>query len=320
MKCTVWCVCRDEEFYIDMMLNSVIDYADGIYILDTGSKDGTLGIIEDFQKRYPGKIILEQKDFGEKKVGVGTDGKVYSWSLFHQIPGFYQEKEARNYALDRVEKIFNPDWLIQLDSDEIYNERFWEIFKVVKESPITNTFGFSTLVPITPYIVSNNPHCLITWKGNELYDPHVRVWKTNLNVRWEMPIGRHVIPRIVGTNQDLHCDFASSDQIHFHLHRSFGPKSIHAWMTKFIGNWVQASETLNIPVESIFDQKYYEEHFPDWFKNGKFNPPKQLHEFRVRAWGVKPLKFTLPDFVIKKWENWGGCFKIGVEDANKSGV
>ena len=298
MRKVVWLVVRDEEFYIDMAIECAAKYVDGIYVLDTGSKDGTFQTIFNLQKKYK-NIVYEYKEFGgDSRFGIKSGQK----------PGFaeiYREKDARNYAIEQALVYFKPvDWLVQLDADEVVNERYWEILDTLT-GPDDLSFGHSTCVPYTPYLISDNPQSMVVWKGIRLFDPHVRAWSTKLHVKWAHPEGRHVIPKIVGHDEDLPVYRVTKDHVHFHLHRAFGPKSIHAWLTQFSQAWGQASETLNIPIEDIFNQKVYKKRYPEWFKDGKFNPDRSWHEYRIRTYGATKISHPLPDFVVKKWEDWG---------------
>jgi glycosyltransferase involved in cell wall biosynthesis len=298
----VFSVIRDEEFYVGMAIQSVIDYVEGIYILDTGSKDGTLEVIEDFQKRYPGKIILEQKDFGGSR-------------RFDNTPSnFYREMDARNYCLERAEEIFKTvDWFIQLDVDEVYNKRYWDCFEEIEKYPIAISFGHSTNMLSSPYTVMDvDASCSIwgnavTGKRERLFDPHVLAWNRNkLSVGWIHSPGRHVCKVLKGTKSVLKPTFITGDHVHLHLHRSFGPKSLSGWFTLGLG-WEDAAKTLNIPLEEINNQKIYEEKFPRNFIDGKFIPPDGIKEIRDK-YSIRSINLThpLPPYVVEKWIEWGG--------------
>ncbi len=92
-------LCFNSEHYLDKCINSVIDSLSGggyrfdIYIVDNGSKDGSVGKLQDYQRRYP--EIIKLKLFNE------NTGTTYS----------------RNYALRKI----NSRQVMVLDSDAYIN-------------------------------------------------------------------------------------------------------------------------------------------------------------------------------------------------------
>lgn len=291
-------VVKDEEFYIDMAIKSVMDHAD-IFIVDTGSKDNTIGIIKDFQKEYVGRIVLEEKDFG---------GYEDRWS-----PN-YLDAEVHNYAMGRAREIFDPYWLILLDGDEIYLGRFWEVLKEAEESD-EFSLGYSEVVPVTPHLICDQEIFYATWGRNKngkleywrMFDPHVKTWASHSSIVW----GRrspdenlHIIPRIE-TGSTI--GFVSDDHFHVHLHHSFGPKSLYNYMLGHRSGrlWEaqHACPELGIDRKDAYKQKVYEEIFPQYFDSkGRFIPPKQ-EESWVKD--VISIKNPLPDYVIERWRRWG---------------
>lgn len=285
MKKAVWMVIRDDSFYLSMAIKSVVDYAEGIFVLDTGSAEkDVFRIILGLQKEsFP--IIYEYKEFGGSK----------------RFDPEYRESEARNYAMDRCLDIFKPDYLVQLDSDEVFNQRFFEIIENMKGDCLAH----STLLPTSPETVSWNEGDCSIWSGIKLFDPHVRSWNANLPVRWVNRIGQHVIPRIEGVRDYLETPNReiTTEHVHFHLHRALGPKCIATYICDFKHAYEGASKELNIPFENIFDQKYLEQRWPDWFENGKFKPKKDI-SIRFKNLSI-PIQSSLPKCVLDRWKEWG---------------
>src|SRR3990167_2958926 len=89
------CIVKNEDRYLWFAIKSVVDYLDKLIIYDTGSTDGTIGIIEDLKKK----------------------GKVNPAGL----TGLRRE----------MLNITESDWLLLLDGDEVW----WEdsVKKSVKE-------------------------------------------------------------------------------------------------------------------------------------------------------------------------------------------
>ena len=205
-----WMVVKDEEFYVDMALQSIVDYVDGIAILDTGSRDNTLAIIKEFEEKYPKKITLIEKDFGANPdFRFGKD---------------YKEADARNYAMDIAIGFYNPEWMVQIDSDEVYSPRFFELI----DETTGDCLGHSTDLPTSTSTTSFSSADCSNWNGHKLFDPHVRAWATSLNAHWMSRVGSHVFPFVpgIGGYLDTPNRFITEEHVHFHLHRAFGPKCI----------------------------------------------------------------------------------------------
>jgi hypothetical protein len=105
------------------------------------------------------------------------------------------------------------------------------------------------------------------------------------------------------------------EHVHFHLHRAFGPKSIATYMVSFRHAYEGAAAELGIPIEHIFDQKYFEKYYEEWFKKGRFDPnpprgwksPAEIPGRKVNPLDVRlTVPYTLPDYVAKRWKAWGG--------------
>jgi|GEM_PF-3796315 len=289
----VWIVARNDMFYIDMAIRSVIDHA-CVVVLDTGSIDDTPKVIHKIEKLYPGKMYFETKFFG-------TPGK--------RFPPDFIEMDVRNHAIDRAIEVFKGvEWLIQLDADEIVNEHYWEEFKKAKSSG-ENTFGYATNILTSPNLVLNDKSYFQMWSGKyNLFDPHVRVWNASVPVRWyPRTLGEtiHCVPKVDGVHELFH-GYVSLDNIHFHLHRSFGPKSIWHYLTGHRGlSGREASEILGVDYSEMFhNQKLMQEKFPQFFDlYGKFKPPVGLNEDWVK--NSIPVSHPIPDFVVERWKSWG---------------
>jgi hypothetical protein len=124
-----------------------------------------------------------------------------------------------------------------------------------------------------------------------------------------------MIAKVVGREEDLHHEYVTEDNVHFHLHRSFGPKSLYRYLSKanflasnplaklspeFTGK--EACTNLGIEYKDIFDQELFMEKFPNYFDDGKF-VPTGVDEGWVGS--LKPMTHPLPKFVVDKWKDWG---------------
>ena len=87
---------KNEEKWLWYSVISIINHVDKILLWDTGSTDGTLKIIEELKKKYPGKIDFRQ--YGEVTSETFT--------------------KARQEMLEATDS----DWFIVVDADEVW----WE--------------------------------------------------------------------------------------------------------------------------------------------------------------------------------------------------
>ncbi|MCP3681912.1 MAG: hypothetical protein GY861_04405 [bacterium] len=285
MKKAVWMVVRDDEFYIDMAIKSVIDFCD-VYVLDTGSKDRTMEIIRSFDNKKH-KVFLEEKDFG---------GNL-------RFEDCYREKDARNYAMARCLDVFDPEWLIQLDADEFYTEEYFHLIDTSVKDLKALSFGHSTHVLTTPTMISNDPADMSRWAIGKLFDPHVRSWKAGILVRWEHPEGRHVIPSFNGRDIPAYC--ATKRPVHFHLKYSFGPKSLYNFIVRLCDTGKKADGMFTDAEMSnmLQTQEYWMKNYPEYFNGGKFILPDDvLQELLGKS---IPVDAKIPEYVIEKWNGWG---------------
>jgi len=91
-------IVKNEEKQIKGFISHIIDFADEIIIIDTGSSDGTLDIINKFIKDNPHKIKLY---------------KYFDKEIFHY-------GKAKNFSMEKATK----DFIIILDADERLSNNF----------------------------------------------------------------------------------------------------------------------------------------------------------------------------------------------------
>ena len=242
-----------------------------------------------------GRIKYEVKEFGSNDFKPGD---------FRFASGF-QEMAARDFAMNSAIEEFKPDWIISLDGDEVVNSRFWEHLDVLDDSEF-DTFMHSTSLPINFYWVSQHPLDMQEVLGRKLFDPHIRAWRPNLNGKWvpnydNLNIHGHLVwnrePKMAIT----------SDTVHFHLHYSFGPKSLYSYFCQSEQTAQNAAKILDMPVEEIHNQKYFEKRWPERFENGRFIPPKvedNLLWNKLLRFSI-PMNHPLPDYVRERWIEWG---------------
>lgn len=101
---TVCSIVKDEEFFIDMMIKSALEFADEmVIIVDSKTTDKTIGVIKSFDDK---RIKMFELDYGEKF------------------------SDARQLAQDKA----TSDWVFYLDADEVLHENITCKMKdIVKE-------------------------------------------------------------------------------------------------------------------------------------------------------------------------------------------
>ncbi|WP_144240360.1 hypothetical protein [Raoultella planticola] len=161
----------------------------------------------DKPRKLTPKITLYSHNFGSG----------YSISV---TDGGYDQIAARNFLLERFTDT-DVDWLMMHDADDIYLHDYYDF---ISEKCIT-----ADAITCSCFSLRPGPEICIpqgkTWyiQGKTLYDPHTRIWKKNLNLRYEKSAGieKHF------ANHSRHCgvifpedmNIISTDGVyHFHLH------------------------------------------------------------------------------------------------------
>ena len=111
MKLTVNCMCRNEEATIFEALISAGQVADEIVVVDTGSTDGTLEVVEEARKYLNKPFIVEQAADIPDLTGWSYQGGSF-------LPSF-KLADIRN----RMIALSTGDSVWVVDADEIYTDR-----------------------------------------------------------------------------------------------------------------------------------------------------------------------------------------------------
>lgn len=227
MKIVTWSIINNEIDFIADIIDHHLKCVDYIYVLDTGSTDGTLEYLQNKTKTTPNLIVEEYNIKYTPEYDV-------PWE---QMKNPFPEVEVRNYAICRCKELCNPDWMIQLDGDEIFLE-------TVRNS----IYLFPNAVALNHSTI--NPACdLKTHRkefrfGHNFLDPHSRVWNAKYAIeyikspKWN---GKqyHCIPSVKGWNKHLFEIPGTvwvKENFHLHLHWVYGKK---------IENFFRKSGTVN---------------------------------------------------------------------------
>lgn len=215
MKIVTWSIVNNEIDYIFNVVDHHLPWIDQMYVLDTGSTDGTLEVLQSMAKTTS-KLIIEE--YHTKYI------PEYNIPWEHMKNPF-PEVEVRNHAIHRCKELCKPDWMIQLDGDEIFLD-------TVKLSIESN----SRAVALNHSTI--NPACDLQGHrkefrfGYNFLDPHSRVW----NAKYAIEYMRnekiktkqfHCNPTIKGWNKHLFETPGTvwvKDNFHLHLHWLYGKK------------------------------------------------------------------------------------------------
>ena len=109
---------KNEEESIKVSLESTKNYFDTIIILDTGSSDNTINVIQEFCKKNNQKLYLKE-------------------TSFKSFP------ESRNDALEFAETVKEIEYLLLMDAgDEFQTDKSKkEFYKIINDIPKNNNYG-----------------------------------------------------------------------------------------------------------------------------------------------------------------------------------
>jgi len=113
----------NEEFFLPLYLESALDYAGEVILLDGGSTDRTVEIARAYQRKDSRVKILE----------IPQEGLPYSDD--------WNEGARRNFLLEQAQ----GDWVLALDADEIISDHFAALLPELTGNPAVDIYGFSML-------------------------------------------------------------------------------------------------------------------------------------------------------------------------------
>lgn len=315
MNITAVLVVRDEEFFVPLVIPNLLKHVNHIFLLDTGSTDKTIELIQGFQNANPGKIAWEQKDFGGRfPFDNGTAADCHNIQPLAET-GAYREMEARNYALDCADKIFDPDWILRVDADESFDAL---LFDTIRNNPNKTCMGFATELPTfpSPLRLNRSQSDMQQWGTLWLHDPHIFTWNRRKTlVRWRHPLNNHVC--LSGNGFNTSDAIIITTPVHFHYHRTFGPKSIYTylfWERKELERlgkvptithygWDDVTGRKEITRTNIYKTETYKTYLPERFDSqGRFIVSKIVHEaFKDRSTETTQ---TIDPHILAAWNSF----------------
>ncbi|WP_028559708.1 glycosyltransferase [Paenibacillus pinihumi] len=156
MSLTVITPVLNEETFLPLYLESVTSYADEVIIVDGGSTDNSISIIESYAARFNVRLFRNKQ------------GTAYSDE--------WNESEVRNFMVDEAQ----GDWIANIDADEIFDDAW----KTIMPHRMASTKADVFLFPIInfwkdPWNVRVNTANDERW-SNDI----VRMWRNGKGIRY----------------------------------------------------------------------------------------------------------------------------------------
>ncbi|MEF9942484.1 MAG: glycosyltransferase [Lachnospiraceae bacterium] len=117
-RITLSMVVRNEEgHYLEPMLKSIAEHIDNAVIIDDASTDGTVAMCQTILAGIPLKIISNSHSMFDNEITL-------------------RKKQWEETIL------MNPDWILNLDADEIPEEAFWKEVQTIIDNPLNERCDF----------------------------------------------------------------------------------------------------------------------------------------------------------------------------------
>lgn len=100
-KYSGYILCHNDVYTIEMAVRCLLEYADDVLVIDTGSTDGSLNVLDRLKRTCGIRYIRRSQEGGR----------------FKNANGLYQLRNEAAAELDN-------DWVITLDADECFTEDF----------------------------------------------------------------------------------------------------------------------------------------------------------------------------------------------------
>ncbi len=257
MKIVSWSIVLDEISFIKDLVEYHLPFLDGMYFLDTGSTDGTLEYLQGLAKENS-KIIVEEYH---------TKFKSQYNVEWEKTDDSFPESEVRNHAIQRCEELLKPDWLIQIDGDEVF--LMPQTVKLIEKYKDKDCISISTINSFE-YL---DKHPIEMRNGIKMWDPHCRVWKSGKGFRYEknprVQAAYHCIPCFNGKHLYHHPNNVFDGKIlMFHLHWAYGKKVEKFFANRGITNKQDIVKTQTINEFGLFLPKCFWDKRKAWI-NGE---------------------------------------------------
>ena len=203
MKIGLYCTVSKREFNLaltTLKFSALSEYVFKIAILITDGKPEVPWMITE-------KITVYSENFGAG----------YSTAI---ADGGYDQIAARNFLIEKLAAT-DIDWLLLHDADDLYDLNYYRYISEECRKVDAVTCSCFSFRPGPEICVP--PEKTKNIQGVTLYDPHTRIWKKTLGLRYKKSVG---VEKYFA-NHSRHCGVIFPDGInitstdglyHFHLH------------------------------------------------------------------------------------------------------
>ena len=230
-KIVTWSIINNEMDYLPDIIDYHLSWCDQMYFLDNGSSDNSYEYLcsransKEVDNGYLEDGIVSPRIIVEKYHTSYTPEYNVPWE---QMQNPFPEIDVRNHAIKRCKELCRPEWMIQLDGDEVFLE---STRKLIEKHYNKVCISTSTINPVAPL----KEHRIENRFGMKLYDPHARLWNAKYNIEFinnknlrgknNEVIQYHCTPSLVGWNKHLfetNGNLFVDDIVHIHLHWMYG--------------------------------------------------------------------------------------------------
>jgi glycosyltransferase involved in cell wall biosynthesis len=208
-KITLSMIVKNEESrYLHQVLNSLKDHIDEAVIIDDGSIDNTVGICKEILKDIPLHIIQNETSM------------------------FGNEIELRKKQWNETIKT-NPDWILNLDADEILEDSFWDNSQELIDNDNYDSYSFRL------YDMWNKTHYRQDeyWNAHSIYRPFLIRYQPDFNYIWNeklqhcgrFPLNTFFTPKSTSESRVQHLGWAtlSDRENKFKRYQLLDPDSLY---------------------------------------------------------------------------------------------
>lgn len=208
-KITLSMIVKNEEGrYLKQMLNSLKGHIDEAVIIDDGSCDDTIIICREILNGIPLHIIENDKSMFENEVDL--------------------RKKQWNETIKT-----NPDWILNLDADEIIEESFWDNAQKLINNRDYDFYCFRLYDMWSKTHYREDEH----WNAHSIYRPFLMRYQSEFNYTWNeipqhsgrFPINTFSFPRATSEFKIKHLGWATEEDrvIKYKRYQLLDPDSIY---------------------------------------------------------------------------------------------
>jgi len=190
-KITLSMIVKNEETrYLKRVLDSLVGYIDEAVIIDDGSSDNTVNLCQEILNNIPLHIIQNEQSM------------------------FANEVELRKKQWNETVKT-NPDWILNLDADEILEESFWYRSQEFVNNQDCDIYCFRL------YDMWDETHYREDeyWHAHSIYRPFLMRYQPDFNYKWNdtpqhcgrFPVNTFIFPRFDSPFRVKHYGWATDE-------------------------------------------------------------------------------------------------------------